>query len=165
MKFKLLLLSLAAIAIGGCAPTEDVQTVDDGHARSIPGQAMERGKEVELESNMNQVRQFVGMYRQDNDGRNPTLDELKHMRQFVPSLLINPVDGKPLIYDQATGTVYPQGGKAPSKDSRASQINNSETGSAAPPPAALPQSQPADPDAPSAPAAPAIPAIPGGAGQ
>jgi len=164
MKTKLLMLPLAVGVglLGGCAPTEDVQTVNDGHMRSIPGQAMERGKEVELESNMNSVRQFIGMYRQDNDGRNPTLAELKSMKQFVPSLLINPVNGKELIYDQATGAVYPQGGKAPSKDSRASQVNNSENGAPAPPPAALPQSQPADPDTPAAPAMPAIPSVPAG---
>lgn len=157
MKPKFFLIALAFTGLAGCVgdmPEPERQT-------SIPKQAIDRGQTVALESNMNQIRTFVGMFRQDNDGRNPTLDELKSMKQFDRSLLINPVDKQPLIYDPATGNVYPQGGKADSKDSRASQINNSDTGSAAPPPAARPDIAPADVDAPAAPAMPAIPSIPG----
>jgi hypothetical protein len=157
MKPKFFLIALAFTGLAGCVgdmPEPERQT-------SLPKQAIDRGQEVALENNMSQIRQFVAMFRQDNDGRNPTLEELTSMKQFDRSLLINPVDKQPLIYDQTTGTVYPQGGKADSKSSRASQINNSETGSAAPPPAARPDIAPADPDAPAAPAMPAIPAIPG----
>lgn len=157
MKPKLLLLSLALALVGGCVSDDQVP---DDHAPSLPKQAIDRGQTVALESNMDQIRQFVGMFRQDNDGRNPTLDELKSMKQFNRSLLINPVDGKPLIYDPSNGTVYPQGGKAPSKDSRASQINNSENGAPAPPAAARPDIAPANTDAPAAPAIPAIPSVP-----
>jgi hypothetical protein len=160
MKLKFLFFAVGLAALSGCVSDNEVP---EDHAPSIPKQAIDRGQTVALESNMNQIRQFVSMFRQDNDGRNPTLDELKSMKQFDRSLLINPVDGKPLIYDPATGQVYPQGGKADSKDSRASQSNTSENGAPAPPPAARPDVAPADPDAPAAPAVPAIPAIPGGA--
>jgi hypothetical protein len=137
---KLFLLPFAALLVGGCVSDEE-QPQD--RAPSVPKQAINKGNSVELEQNLNSIRQFISFFRQENDGRAPTLEELKGMKGFVPSLLINPVDQKPLVYDAATGTIAPEGDAPMSKSSRASTANNSDPGAPAAPPApAAPSSDP-----------------------
>ncbi|HEX8552491.1 MAG TPA: hypothetical protein VF681_13160 [Abditibacteriaceae bacterium] len=137
---KLFYLPLAALLAGGCVSDEE-QPQD--RAPSVPKQAINKGNSVELEQNLSSIRQFISMFRQENDGRAPTLEELKGMKGFVPSLLINPVDGKPLVYDEKTGTIAPEGDAAMTRSSKASTLNNSDPGAPVAPPApAAPSSDP-----------------------
>ena len=119
----------------GCSSS---QTEPELRETSIPKQAINRGSTLELESNMNQVRQFVGMYRQENEGKIPTLAELKAMRGFVPSMLINPVDKKPLVYDEKTGEISVEGAPS-SRTSKSSVVNNSDSAPTPADDAPLPQ--------------------------
>jgi hypothetical protein len=110
----------------GCSAA--LVTEDVPHNKSIPKQAIERGESVDLENNLSQIRQFINMYRTDNDGKPPaTLDELKRASKFPDSMFINPIDKKPLIYDPATGNIGVEG-QVMSRQSRASTQNNTDPG-------------------------------------
>ncbi|MBV9866633.1 MAG: hypothetical protein JO316_14860 [Abitibacteriaceae bacterium] len=85
---------------------------------SVARQSIDRAKDVSLESNLSQIRMAISMYKNDNDGKVPaSLDELKNSsygRGFPPEMWVNPLDGKPLVYDPATGSISAQGsGPAP----------------------------------------------------
>lgn len=85
---------------------------------SVARQSIDRAKDVSLESNLSQIRMAISMYKNDNDGKVPaSLDELKNSsygKGFPPEMWANPLDGKPLVYDPATGSVSAQGsGAAP----------------------------------------------------
>lgn len=109
---------------------------DGEHRPSVARQSIDRGKEVELNSNIAQIQQVVGMYKTDNDGKVPaSLDELKSYAKFPNEMFVNPVDKKPLVYDPSSGVIAPQ-----------------------------PEAGAAPPVAPTAPAAPAAPAAPGAGG-
>lgn len=99
------------------------RTSPDGESRkSVAASSIDMAKEVELNSNISQIQQGIGMYRSDNEGRVPaTLDELKAALKFPSEMFINPIDNKPLLYDPATGIVSPQPypGMAPQSSSRA----------------------------------------------
>lgn len=74
----------------------------------IPGVAkssIDRSQEVVLNSNLQQINQLIFMYKNDNNGQPPaSLQEL----DIPDSMLINPVDKKPLQYDPKTGRVWAQ---------------------------------------------------------
>ena len=80
---------------------------EDGEIRpSIAKQSIDRSKEIELQSNVNQIQQFIGMYKSDNDGKPPAdLEEVKRASKFPLTMFINPVDKQPLDYYPATGTM------------------------------------------------------------
>lgn len=82
----------------------------DGERRpSVARQSIDRAKEVELNSNISQIQQIIGMYKNDNEGKPPaSLDELKSYSKFPAEMFVNPVDGKPLVYDATTGAIAPQ---------------------------------------------------------
>jgi len=108
--------------------------------KSTLRRSMDKGEEVALNSNINQIQQGISMFKSDNDGKPPaSLDELKHyLKDYPAEMWINPIDKKPLLYDPATGTICAQG-------------------------PGCPPSAPAAPGAnPPAPAAPTSPTGPGG---
>ena len=86
------------------------RTGADGESRgSIAESSIDMAKEIELESNISQIQQMLGMYRGDNEGRVPAnIDELKTALKLPSEMFVNPIDNKPLLYDAATGTVSPQ---------------------------------------------------------
>ena len=139
MKIKYLLFALGTVGLAGCPGDQP----EPEHQTSIPKQAIDRGQEVALESNLSQIRQYIAMYKSDNEGRVPaSMEELQKGSKFPREMFTNPVDGKPLTYDAATGTIDVLGKAPMTKRSRASTLNNS------------------DPTSPSAIAAPAVPAQP-----
>lgn len=106
---KLLLavfLGLVPVGVAGCAGTE-APVAPIVH---VPKQAIDDSKEIALNSNISQIQTLVGMYRGDNEGRVPaSLDELrKYGKDYPAEMWVNPIDGKPLIYDAATGVVKAQ---------------------------------------------------------
>lgn len=86
------------------APTKD----KNGNEHHGPAKrAIDMSQEVALNSNINQINQFIFMYKNDNDGQVPTsMDELKTSSKFPAEMFINPVDQKPLNYDPKTGRVW-----------------------------------------------------------
>jgi hypothetical protein len=109
--------------------------------------SMDMATEVELNSNINQIQQMIGMHKSDNDGKPPaSLEELKKYSKFPDEMFINPLDKKPLIYNPATGTICAEGPGCPA------------LGAAAAPGAANPSAPGANPPAPAA----ANPSTPGG---
>ena len=70
--------------------------------------------EVELNSNISQIQQMIGMYKSDNEGKPPaSLEELKRYAKFPDEMFINPLDKKPLIYDPTTGIICAEGPGCP----------------------------------------------------
>lgn len=76
---------------------------------SVAKRAIDRSQEVALNSNINQINQFIFMYKNDNDGQVPaSMDDLKKAAKGFPlEMFINPVDQQPLNYDPKTGRVWP----------------------------------------------------------
>lgn len=95
------------------------RTSPDGESRkSIAASSIDMAKEVELNSNVSQIQQAIGMYKGDNEGRVPaSMDDLKRaLKDYPAEMFVNPIDKKPLLYNANTGTVSPQpypGMKAP----------------------------------------------------
>ena len=112
------------------------RTSPDGESRpSIAKESINRGSETELNSNLGQIRTFISMYRSDSEGKAPeSMEELKRASKFPDSMFINPLDGKPLVYDPATGTISAEGAR-PSAASNASSQNNSDPAAVNPAPA------------------------------
>jgi type II secretory pathway pseudopilin PulG len=118
--------------------------------------SVDLAQEVALQSNLQQIQMFIGMYKGDNDGKVPaSLEELKKSSKFPAEMFINPVDKKPLGYDPATGQmiVTPYEGESPAiaKMTANPMQGAADTGST---PAT------STPAAPGAPAMPGIPTIP-----
>lgn len=66
--------------------------------------SIDLAQEVALQSNLQQIQMFIGMYKGDNDGKIPaSLEELKTSSKYPAEMFINPVDKKPLGYDPNTG--------------------------------------------------------------
>lgn len=66
--------------------------------------SVDLAQEVALQSNLQQIQMFMGMYKGDNDGKVPaSLEELKTSSKYPAEMFINPVDKKPLGYDPNTG--------------------------------------------------------------
>jgi type II secretory pathway pseudopilin PulG len=86
-------------------PTKDKNGKEQ---HSVAKRAIDRSQEVALNSNINQINQFIFMYKNDNDGQVPaSMDDLKKAAKgFPPEMFINPVDQQPLNYDPKTGRVW-----------------------------------------------------------
>lgn len=85
-------------------PTKDKDGIQQP---SVAKRAIDRSQEVALNSNINQINQFIFMYKTENDGQVPaSMEELKTSSKFPAELFINPVDGQPLNYDPKTGRVW-----------------------------------------------------------
>lgn len=86
------------------APTKDKNGVEHhGPAK----RAIDMSQEVALNSNINQINEFIFMYKNDNNGQVPaSMDELKTASKFPAEMFINPVDQQPLNYDPKTGRVW-----------------------------------------------------------
>jgi hypothetical protein len=126
---------------------------DDGTPqKSTLKRSMDMAEGVAADSNLNQIRMAISMFKSDNDGKPPaSLDELKnssYAKGITPEMWINPVDKKPFLYDPATGTICAQGPGCPPDAAPAV---------AAPAPAA-----PGVAPAPAAPSSPTSPEGPGG---
>ena len=106
MKNSLYALALAGILAGGCASPD----ATDGGAseKSLPKRAMDRGSDIEVDSNINQINQALMMIKQDG-GAPATLEEAKKAVKVPDEMWTDSVSGKPLVYDAATGTVHREG--------------------------------------------------------
>lgn len=126
---------------------------DGEHRKSVAAESMDQAREVELTSNLNQIRQGIRMYRNDNDNRVPaSMEELrKYLKDYPAEMWVNPIDKTPLIYDPSTGAIYAQGQQAPGRRWQGNTRDNTVAGDAPAPPVPPPGS--AAPVAP-APAAP-----------
>lgn len=141
MKAQYLLAALVVTGFAGCTATTEEPAE---HTPSIPKRAIDMAKTADLEQNLSSIRQFIGMYRSDNEGRPPaSIEDLKSTYKLSNEIFINPVDGKPLVYDPATGTIDVEGGGPMSKRSKASTLNNTDPGAIAAP-ALNPTAAPAD---------------------
>lgn len=95
---------MIALSVYFLGPTRDK---DGNQQQSIAKRSIDRSKEVALNSNIQQINQFIFMYKNDNDGQVPaSMEELKQASKFPAELFINPVDEKPLNYDPTTGRVW-----------------------------------------------------------
>lgn len=121
--------------------------------------SIDLAQETALQSNLNQIQQIIGMYKQENEGKPPaSLDELKKYSKFPDEMFINPVDQKPLGYDPATGAmiVTPYEGESPQiARMTAAPMHGADSTITAP---ASPA--PSTPDAAGAPPMPKMPDIP-----
>lgn len=103
------LLVVVAILLAMSAYFYGPRTDKNGHVQpSVEKRAIDMSQEVALNSNIQQINQFIFMYKGDNDGQVPaSMDELKKASKFPPEMFINPVDQQPLNYDPKTGRVWP----------------------------------------------------------
>ena len=106
MKNALYALALAGLLIGGCASPD----ATDGGAseKSLPKRAEDRGSDIEVDSNINQINQALMMIKQEGSAP-ATLDEAKSAVKVPDSMWIDGVSGKPLVYDAASGSVHRDG--------------------------------------------------------
>lgn len=102
-----------ALLLGGCAAAVETNAeIDKGvHA---PKRAIDMSKNIETDSNINQINQTLSLVKADNEGKAPaTLEEAKAAAKGVPaSMWIDSETGKPLEYSPVTGTVH-RAGEAP----------------------------------------------------
>jgi len=78
------------------------QPTRPGGPTSLPGQAIERARSVQCESNLRQVRQAIDIYKMNSEGRSPgSLDDLK-----ISSVTSCPVTHTPYSYDPSTGRAW-----------------------------------------------------------
>lgn len=85
-------------------------------SHTVLRRSIDLAQEVALQSNLQQIQMFMGMYKGDNDGKVPaSLEELKTSSKYPAEMFINPVDKKPLGYDPNTGLmiVQPYEGMSP----------------------------------------------------
>lgn len=80
----------------------------DKEGKTMPRRAKERAESVVCQTNLNQIRTAITMFRDQNEGQNPgSLDDLRDYG-VGPGINQCPV-GKadyPYVYDPATGTVH-----------------------------------------------------------
>ncbi len=105
MKNSLYVLALAALLSGGCASPD----ATDGGGKSLPKRAMDRGSDIEVDSNINQINQALMMIKQEGSAPPATLDEAKRAVKVPEEMWTDGVSGKPLVYDVATGSVHREG--------------------------------------------------------
>jgi type II secretory pathway pseudopilin PulG len=75
-------------------------------SKTALGRSVDLAKEIELQSNIGQIQQIIGMYKNDNEGKVPaSLEELQSYAKFPAEMWINPVDKKPLGYNPQTGAI------------------------------------------------------------
>ncbi len=96
--------ALAGITIGGCASPDAPKEAE----QSLAKRAVDRGSDIEVDSNINQINQALMMIKQDS-GAPATLDEAKRAVKVPGEMWTDSVSGKPLVYDAASGTVHREG--------------------------------------------------------
>ena len=69
---------------------------------------MDRGSDIEVDSNINQINQALMMIKSDS-GAPATLADAKKAVKVPDEMWTDSVSGKPLVYDAATGTVHREG--------------------------------------------------------
>ena len=102
MKFFFFSLAIAALLGAGCADPEPPPQ------KSLLKKSMDRGTDIETDSNINQINQALYMIKQDS-GPPATLDEAKRAVKVPDEMWLDKVSGKPLAYDPASGTVHREG--------------------------------------------------------
>lgn len=105
MKNLLPLLAVAALWAGGCASPDAPQEAE----QSLAKRAVDRGSDIEVDSNINQINQALMMIKQEGNGAPATLEEAKRAAKVPNEMWTDSVSGKPLVYDAATGTVHREG--------------------------------------------------------
>lgn len=108
MKNSLYALALAALLAGGCASPDATPDAPVDAEKSLPKRAEDRGSDIEVDSNINQINQSLMMIKQDS-GAPATLAEAKRAVKVPDSMWTDSVSGKPLVYDVATGSVHRDG--------------------------------------------------------
>lgn len=112
MKISLHALALAGLIVGGCASPDATQnapsdaTLDS--VQSLPKRAIDRGTDIETDSNINQINQALSMIKADS-GPPATLAEAKRAVKVPDEMWFDKVSQKPLVYDVASGTVQRAG--------------------------------------------------------
>ena len=106
MKNSLYALALAALIAGGCASPD---AADGGASeQSLAKRAVDRGSDIEVDSNINQINQALMMIKQEGSAP-ATLEEAKRAVKVPTEMWTDSVSGKPLVYDAASGTVHRDG--------------------------------------------------------
>lgn len=116
MKNSFYALALAGLivggAFGGCASPDAAGTspadLSPAAQQSLPKRAIDRGTDIEVDSNINQINQALMMIKQEGSAP-ATLDDAKKAVKVPESMWTDTVSGKPLVYDAATGTVHREG--------------------------------------------------------
>lgn len=96
--------ALCAFIAGGCASPDAPKEAE----QSLAKRAIDRGSDIEVDSNINQINQALMMIKQDS-GPPATLDEAKRAVKVPDQMWTDSVSGKPLVYDVASGTVHREG--------------------------------------------------------
>ncbi len=104
MKNTLYALAFAGALIGGCASPDAPKEAE----QSLAKRAVDRGTDIEVDSNINQINQALMMIKQEGSAP-ATLDEAKRAVKVPDSMWMDSVSGKPLVYDAPTGTVHREG--------------------------------------------------------
>ena len=104
MKNSLYAVALCAIVVGGCASPDAPKEAE----QSLAKRAVDRGSDIEVDSNINQINQALMMIKQEGSAP-ATLDEAKRAVKVPAEMWMDGVSGKPLVYDAATGTVHRDG--------------------------------------------------------
>lgn len=117
MKVSRLLSSLvvpvAACAVLGIAGCSSSVAPEEEHQPTVLKRAVDRGTDIEVASNINQINQALSMVKSDNDGKAPaTLEQAKAAAKVPAEMWIDGVTGKPLVYDPVSGTVHREGAAA-----------------------------------------------------
>ena len=107
MKNSLYAVALAAIVAGGCASPDAPKEAE----QSLAKRAVDRGSDIEVDSNITQINQALMMIKQEGSAP-ATLDEAKRAVKVPDEMWMDSVSGKPLVYDTATGTVHRDGAPA-----------------------------------------------------
>lgn len=71
-------------------------------AKSIPGRVMQKAVSVECQSNLQQIRSAVQIYKEENDAFPATLAETN----YPAKVLRCPISREAYIYDPATGEIH-----------------------------------------------------------
>ena len=104
MKYFLSFFALAAIVAGGCASPDAPKEAE----QSLAKRAVDRGSDIEVDSNINQINQALMMIKQEGSAP-ATLEEAKRAVKVPDTMWMDSVSGKPLVYDVATGSVHRDG--------------------------------------------------------
>ena len=105
MKNLLYALALSGLITGGCASPDAPQEAQ----QSLAKRAVDRGTDIETDSNINQINQSLMMVKQEGNGAPATLEEAKRAAKVPAEMWFDKVSQKPLAYDPATGTVGREG--------------------------------------------------------
>lgn len=138
-------IAIAGIYLGTKGKNPDGSTSTHTALR----RSLDLAQEVTLQSNLGQIQQIIGMYKQDNEGKVPaSFDELKKYAKFPAEMWINPVDKEPLDYNPATGLmiVTPYEGQSPAIARMTAAPAGGSAAPSTPVPADVPSTQPGQDD-------------------